>query len=98
MPRPRDDRPLYYGLLRVRAEKDGRLVPLWYGVGEESDWDQMTVVGGEYTIAFCGLPHARSLEDARDQLKRDLSWFKPLLCGASPEPWFASERGQFDAR
>jgi hypothetical protein len=81
---------IYYGLLRVRTDKDGRLTPLWYTVGSAADFDHATVVDHEYTIAICTLP-ARSLEDARKALKEDLRWFEPLIGKAVPEPWFESE-------
>ena len=81
---------LYYGLLRVRVESDGRLMPISYGVGDDADFNQATVVGHEYTIAICALP-TRSLEEARRQLKENLRWFEPLLVGAEPNAWFASE-------
>ncbi|HSX22843.1 MAG TPA: hypothetical protein VLE97_08740 [Gaiellaceae bacterium] len=91
MSRHTDPRPMYYGLLRVRAERDGRLVPLWYGVGTDSDFDQMTVVGGEYTVAFCRLPHAATYELACRQLHEERKWFEPLLKSAVPEGRFAEE-------
>jgi len=80
---------VYYGLLRVRVER-GRLVPLWYTIGDAASFDQMTVVDGEHTIAICTLP-ARSKEEARKCLKEELRWFAPLIGDAVPEPWFASE-------
>lgn len=80
---------VYYGLVRVRVQR-GRLVPLWYTVGDAASFDQMTVVDGEHTIAICTLP-ARSKEEARRHLKEELRWFAPLLGDAVPEPWFASE-------
>lgn len=77
---PHTDRPLsYYGLVRVRVEPGGRLVPLWYGVGSEHDFFSATVVDGEYTIAFCGLPSARTRDEAHDQLEQKLPWWRPLL-------------------
>lgn len=82
--------PVYYGLLRVHADGDGRLTPLWYTVGDAARFEQMTVVDGEYTIAICTLS-ARTMEEARAHLKEELHWFKPLLGSATPEPWFASE-------
>ena len=82
--------PTYYALLRVRAEKDGRLTPLSYTVGDTSDLDDTTVVGHVYTIAICTVP-ARTLEEARIWLKDNLSWFQPLLRGAVPDAWFQSE-------
>lgn len=80
----------YYALVRVRAEKDGRLVPLQYTVGDQASFDQATVVDGEYTIALCTLL-GKSHEEAREHLKKELSWFAPLLKCAEPDAWFASE-------
>jgi hypothetical protein len=84
-------KPTYYGLVRVRAEKDGRLTPLYYTVGDEQDFNHATVVNHEYTIAIGSLPTTvRSHEEARAAMKEDLGWFKPLLKLAQPEPWFAA--------
>jgi hypothetical protein len=78
----------YYGFLRVKVEPDGRLRPLWYSV--TADFESITTVGYEYTVALCVLP-ARSLEEARTEFKTMLKWFEPLLKGAEPDGWFASE-------
>ena len=94
MSRHTDPRPTYYGLLRVRADRDGRLTPLWYGVGTEADFDQATVVGGEYTISFCRLPHAPTYELACRQLQDALKWFEPMLKTAAADGRFAEEIGE----
>lgn len=83
--------PTFYGILRVRTESDGRLVPLSYGVGTAQDFDQARVVPGEYTFAFCVLEHARTVELACYQLAKGLRWFEPLLRGAVPDARFAEE-------
>lgn len=94
----RERRPTFYGLVRVRAERGGVLVPLWYGVGDAPAFEQATTVAGgtEYTIAFCSLPSAATYEFACRQLQRDLTWFEPLLRGATPEARFAKEVGGID--
>jgi hypothetical protein len=81
---------LFYALLRVRIEADGRLLPLQYTVGSLLDFDQATVVNHEYTIAICTL-QSRSLEEARKELKANLRWIAPLLKLAEPTAWFTSE-------
>lgn len=74
----------------MRADRDGRLTPLWYTVGSGADFDQATLVNHEHTIAFCTLP-AKSLEEARTQLKAELRTYARLLGEAVPEAWFSSE-------
>lgn len=83
--------PRFYGLLRVHVEKDGKLTPLEYSVGTEDDFADTTVVDGRYTIAFCGIPQAQTIEQACHRLKSELAWFEPLLRGAKPDPWFLAE-------
>ena len=91
--RPDFQRETYYGILRVHAEKDGRVTPLWYGVGDAARWEQMTVVDRHYMIAFCVL-HAPTYELACRELKESLNWFKDLLGGAKPEGAFLEEVGK----
>ena len=85
----------YYGLVRVRVDPDGLLVPLSYTVGGAADLDHATLVNHEYTVAFCTLA-ARSPEDARALLKEELRAFDPLLRQATPDAWFSDvdERGE----
>jgi hypothetical protein len=78
---------IFYGLLRMHVEQDGRLLPLSYSVGDSATFDQATVVNGEYTIAVCRIL-ASSIEEARESFRADLHWLQPLIGSATPDAWF----------
>lgn len=85
----------FFLLLRVQvvagqAPADRLLLPLWYGVGDQTDLADATTVDGAYTIAVCPLI-GETREGAAQTVPDVLRWYAPVVGSAKPDGWLAEQ-------